>query len=802
MVEGKTGYIIDDDAIKRMFTILVSNCRKVFATKNSVPDIASIREELMSYTDEQILDLINGAPEGMDTFREVADKFDTTDEAISALQELIATKLDATVFNEHAANTNNPHSVTAAQIGLSRVENKSSATIRGEITADNVKNALGYTPLESINDATTSAAGLMSAADKSKLDGIVDGAEVNQNAFTTVSVNDVLISADSKTDTLTMVAGTNVTITPDATNDKITISSKDTTYSEATTSTAGLMSASDKSKLDGIADGAEPGTITGVSVNGTSIATSGVANITSVPASILAGSIPSGVTATTQSASDNSTKIATTAYVTNAINALADPMIFMGTVGTDGTITTLPSASAANKGYTYKVITTGTYDGQSAKIGDTFISDGNTWVLIPSGDEPSGTVTSLTINATSPIAVDSTSAITTSGTRTISHANSGVTAATYGTNSGTALTPKFGDTFSVDGFTVNATGHITSAATHTVKIPNTVFGASGTGAAVGLVPAPSTTAGTTKYLREDGTWQVPPGTDTTYSAMTGATSSADGTTGLVPAPAAGKNTSFLRGDGTWVVPTDTTYSAATQSANGLLTAADKKILDSTCKFATCDTTRATADKVVTLSNFVLQAGSHLFVKFTATDTTDPSSGNITLNVNGTGAKNVYVSQAYSSFWQTTYSHGAFFYNNQVHEFVYDGTQWVMFIGRDINTTYSNASLGQGYGTCDTAASTAAKVVLLRSYTLVPGGIVAVNFTYDVPASATMNINSKGAMPIYFKGAAITAGVINAGDTATFIYDGTQYHLLSVDRSSDYTAIATSEIQSIVTAAFA
>lgn len=47
------------------------------------------------------------------------------------------------------------------------------------------------------------------------------------------------------------------------------------------------------------------------------------------------------------------------------------------------------------------------------------------------------------------------------------------------------------------------------------------FVKSGTGAKAGLVPAPSTTAGTTKYLREDGTWQVPPNTNTTYSAGTG-----------------------------------------------------------------------------------------------------------------------------------------------------------------------------------------------------------------------------------------------------------------------------------------
>ena len=40
------------------------------------------------------------------------------------------------------------------------------------------------------------------------------------------------------------------------------------------------------------------------------------------------------------------------------------------------------------------------------------------------------------------------------------------------------------------------------------------FVKSGSGAKAGLVPAPSTTAGTTKYLCEDGTWQVPPDTNT------------------------------------------------------------------------------------------------------------------------------------------------------------------------------------------------------------------------------------------------------------------------------------------------
>lgn len=52
-------------------------------------------------------------------------------------------------------------------------------------------------------------------------------------------------------------------------------------------------------------------------------------------------------------------------------------------------------------------------------------------------------------------------------------------------------------------------------------------------------------------------------TNTTYSAFKAATASAAGGTGLVPAPAAGKQTSFLRGDGTWVIPSQPTVNNPT-----------------------------------------------------------------------------------------------------------------------------------------------------------------------------------------------------------------------------------------------
>lgn len=67
--------------------------------------------------------------------------------------------------------------------------------------------------------------------------------------------------------------------------------------------------------------------------------------------------------------------------------AFDEPMKFKGTLGTGGTISTLPTASTENEGYVYIVITDGTYAGQEAEAGDQFISNGEAWWKIPSGDD-------------------------------------------------------------------------------------------------------------------------------------------------------------------------------------------------------------------------------------------------------------------------------------------------------------------------------------------------------------------------------------------------------------------------------
>lgn len=88
----------------------------------------------------------------------------------------------------------------------------------------------------------------------------------------------------------------------------------------ASTSAAGLMSASDKTKLNGIATGAtaNTGTITGVSANGTSVATSGVANIPAASTSAY------GVTKLSSSTSSTSTTLAATPKAVKEAYDLAD----------------------------------------------------------------------------------------------------------------------------------------------------------------------------------------------------------------------------------------------------------------------------------------------------------------------------------------------------------------------------------------------------------------------------------------------------------------------------------------------
>ena len=104
-----------------------------------------------------------------------------------------------------------------------------------------------------------------------------------------------------------------------------------------------------------------------------------------------------------------------------------------------------------------------------------------------------------------------------------------------------------------------------------VAVPSYTGATSSAAGSAGLVPAAQSSE-REKFLRGDGTWQeVSGGSGSTSSPYQGATANADGVAGLVPAATSAQKDNYLKGDGTWgqiVVPTVSNYVGATASASG------------------------------------------------------------------------------------------------------------------------------------------------------------------------------------------------------------------------------------------
>ena len=100
-----------------------------------------------------------------------------------------------------------------------------------------------------------------------------------------------------------------------------------------------------------------------------------------------------------------------------------------------------------------------------------------------------------------------------------------------------------------------------------------------------------------------------------------------------------------------------------------------------------------------------------------------------------------------------------------------------------------------FGSCSTAASTAAKTVTCTGFSLITGAEITVKFTVtNTAANPTLNVNNTGAKPIYYRGAAISAGYLAQNRTYRFSYDGTSYNLvgdINTDTNTTYPAATTS-----------
>lgn len=309
-------------------------------------------------------------------------------------------------------------------------------------------------------------------------------------------------------------------------------------------------------------------------------------NVTKTDATTTAGYIPkfnnttgvieNGYSVQTTLAS-SSTAIPTAAAVVAAIDnkiAAADAMIYKGTLGTDGTVTKVP-ANGYKVGWTYKVITAGTYAGIKCEVGDMLIAINNgpvsgttvvnaDWTVVQANIDgavtgpASATAGHIAVfdGATGKVIKDGTYTIATSVPSNAVFTDTKVTSVNnhYKPANGTTLIGTAGSPVTaggkvITGITADSSGHITDIITGTIPAAPTLSGLGG----VGTINASGTAPLTLSASKSSTTVTI----SGSVAEMTAATSNTAGAAGIVPAPDAGKQAAFLRGDGTWAFPTDT-----------------------------------------------------------------------------------------------------------------------------------------------------------------------------------------------------------------------------------------------------
>ena len=100
---------------------------------------------------------------------------------------------------------------------------------------------------------------------------------------------------------------------------------------------------------------------------------------------------------------------------------------------------------------------------------------------------------------------------------------------------------------------------------------------------------------------------------------------------------------------------------------------------------------------------------------------------------------------------------------------------IMLKGIDYSAPSAN---NHDYGICSTTASDAAKTVACTGFALIPGAEITVKFTVtNTATNPTLNVNSSGAKPIYYRNAAISADILAENHTYSFRYNGNQWELV-------------------------
>lgn len=194
--------------------------------------------------------------------------------------------------------------------------------------------------------------------------------------------------------------------------------------------------------------------------------------------------------------------------------------------------------------------------------------------------------------------------------------------------------------------------------------------------------------------------------------------------------------------------------------------------------AVCKTASATAAKVASSENYILRSGNRFSLAITNGNS---AASAITLNVNGTGAKAIYINGEASSSTNYTLPAGTY-------SVLYDGTGYQIRTDGDIpgvsgefeeykeSIAYlddeETTSAVNDYtvdAVCTTAGNVADKIAFCDGYVLTLGNrftlLIANENTYQ--GALTLNVNGTGAKPIYLNGEASGSGESNYLPAGTY-----------------------------------
>ena len=426
--------------------------------------------------------------------------------------------------------------------------------------------------------ATQSANGLMSSTDKTKLDGIATGA------------NNYSLPTASSSTLGGVKVGTNLSISSGV------LSATDTKYDAATQSAAGLMSATDKTKLDGIATGANKITVdTALSSSSTNPVQNKVINAALANKANASTTVSTSNVVTSFDIEDafDDNKI----YNANAI------LEFANIVGTE-----LTENYAAKSDIPTKTSQLTNDSGFKTTDNNTTysISKSGSTITLTGSDGKTSTVTDS--NTTYSAATTSAAGLMSANDKT--KLNGIATGATANTASSTS--PKAAGTAAVGSEANYARGD------HVHPAQTTVSGNAGTATKFASAQSVALTGDVTGSASSQAGWSV--ATTLANSGVTAGSygptanvTGSDGATINVPqitVDAKGRVTSVTNRTYT-SKDSNTTYSAATTSANGLMSSSDKTKLNGIA-------TGAQVNNVVV-------------------STSQPSTGDVWINPNATSA---------------------------------------------------------------------------------------------------------------------------------------------------------------------